>query len=103
MKKKERPSLEGLRAEYAAKGLKVGEVIKTVKGSRYRYARVWDQCDQKQRDVYLGPVEPKRLRGILTEHDVSVLQNLLHHQENTRHTSVVDALSKVLAAYKAEE
>jgi hypothetical protein len=103
VKKKERPTLESLKAEYAAKGLKVGEVIKTVKGGRYRYARVWDQREDRQRDIYLGPVQPKRLRGILTEKDVRVLRNLLHDRENIGHTSAAEALDKVLKAYDAEE
>lgn len=103
-KRKERPTLEQLQAEYGARGLTVNEVTKTVRGNRYLYARVWDKRAQAQRDIYLGPVRPKTLRGILTEKDVRSLRTIFKYYDNEgRHPAYTEALGKVLKAYRAEE
>lgn len=76
---------------------------KTVKGNRYRYAIVWNRKTGKQDYIYLGPVEPKRLRGILTEKDVRSLHTLIRFYDDGRHPAYAEALSKVLEAYEAGE
>ncbi len=100
---KSRPTLEQLQAEYGAKGLKVNEIVKVIRGNRYVYARVWDQGAQAQRDIYIGPVKPKTLRGILTEKDIKSLHTIMHYYDDGRHPAYAEALGKVLAAYEAEE
>lgn len=102
-RKKTRPTLEDLKAEYAARGQKVTEILKTVDGNRYRYARVWIPKEQRQRDIYLGPVEPKRLRGLLEQKHVDAIRGQLHNAEDTGHATLAEALGKVLEAYEAEE
>ena len=102
-RRKQRPTLESLRAEYEKRGLTVSEVIRNVRGGRYRYARVWDQTEQRQREIYLGPVQPKRLRGILTAKDVAALHKLIPRLERSGNTSQLEAVQKVLEAYDAEE
>jgi len=98
-----RSTLEELKGEYEPKGLTVAEITRTVRGNRYTYARVWDPKKQKQRDIYLGPVRPQRVRGILTEDDIRQLDKLHAFLENSRHRTWADLLDRIRLAWRHEE
>lgn len=98
-----RATIEELRVNFARQGLSVNEIVKVVRGNRYRYARVWIRLEQRQRDIYLGPVKPKTLRGILNAADVALLHQEVAFHEANRHVARVDLLRKILRAYDAEE
>jgi hypothetical protein len=96
-----RPTLDALRAQYAARGQKVSEVVKVVDGNRYRYARVWNPSERTRSDIYLGPVEPKRLGSLLTEKDLLNLEKMFgeFHEAKHRYAETVD---RVLEAWRIE-
>ena len=96
-----RPTLDTLRVEYAQRGQKVSEVVKVVDGNRYRYARVWNPGDRTRSDIYLGPVEPKRLGGLLTEKDLLNLEKMFGEFHKTRHR-YAETLDRVLEAWRIE-
>ncbi len=102
-KRKERPTLEELRARYEPEGLTVAEITRTVRGNRYTYARVWDRKHDRQRDIYIGPVRPQRVRGILTEDDVRQLDRLHEFLENSRHRTWADLIDRIRLAWRHEE
>lgn len=66
---------------------------------------IWhdDREHVRLRDIYLGPVEPKRLRGLLEQKHVDAIRGQLHNAEDTGHATLAEALGKVLEAYEAEE
>jgi len=96
-----RPTLDALRVEYAQRGQKVSEVVKVVDGNRYRYARVWNPDDRSRSDIYLGPIEPKRLGGLLTEKDLLNLEKMFGEFHKTSHR-YAETLDRVLEAWRAE-
>jgi len=99
--KKERPTLDALRAEYAQRGQKVSEVVKVIDGNQYRYARVWNPGARTRSDVYLGPVQPKRLGTLLTEKDLLNLEKIFGEFDRSGH-SYAETVDRVLEAWRIE-
>jgi len=93
--------MDSLRAEYAARGQKVSEVVKVVDGNRYRYARVWNSSERTRSDIYLGPVQPKRLKSLLTENDILNLEKMFGEFHKTGH-GYAETLDRVLEAWRIE-
>ena len=99
--RKSRPTLDSLRAEYALRGQKVSEVVKVVDGNRYRYARVWNPEERSRSDIYLGPVQPKRLGSLLTEKDLLNLEKMFGEFHKASHR-YAETLDRVLEAWRIE-
>lgn len=93
--------MDSLRAEYAQRGQRVSEVVKVIDGNRYRYARIWNSEQRTRSDIYLGPVEPKRLGTLLTERDLLNLEKIFGEFDKTGHL-YAETLDRVLEAWRIE-